>query len=306
METDRKKIILVALLSIVVIFLLYQILGSLLTLLIFGDKITQNINNFRLFTISSQILFILAPTLIFSKKYLKNLNSEIGFKLIPFKELLIYFIGYFVLFVNLNNIIYFQNILINQIIKAVPAINNIKTLLDKNATLIEETYKAILSINSPTDLLVVFLMVTFTPALCEELFFRGFLQHYLLKAFNFAFSALVTAFFFSLLHFDVYGFFPLMLLSLYFSYVVYKSNSIFSSMILHFTNNLLALIGSIILKTEDIFNKSTIDKDLSFNQALISFIILSIVFILIILYIEKNHKINNSEEKFSIDDEKYS
>ena len=51
-------------------FFLYQIVGGLLTLLIFGlDIENAPVNGIRLMTMAGQILFILLPALIFTKLF---------------------------------------------------------------------------------------------------------------------------------------------------------------------------------------------------------------------------------------------
>ena len=66
-----------------------------------------------------------------------------------------------------------------------------------------------LSLTSPSDLVLQILVVAFIPAVCEELFFRGALQQLLQEWFRNAHVAVIVAsLIFSLFHGDIYGFVP--------------------------------------------------------------------------------------------------
>ncbi len=57
-------------------FFLYQIVGGLITVLIFGINVEKApVNSLRLMTMAGQILFILLPALLFSKWFYQNLSS---------------------------------------------------------------------------------------------------------------------------------------------------------------------------------------------------------------------------------------
>jgi sodium transport system permease protein len=84
-----------------------------------------------------------------------------------------------------------------------------------------------------------------TPALCEELFFRGVIQRGLMTrstpAVAIAFSALI----FSLFHLDIYRFIPTGLLGLALGFAAYRGGSFLVSAVLHFLNNgILIVLGT--------------------------------------------------------------
>ncbi|MGA8263415.1 MAG: CPBP family intramembrane glutamate endopeptidase, partial [Ignavibacteriaceae bacterium] len=59
-------------------FFLYQIVGGVLTLLIFGLDIEKApVNGFRLMTMAGQVLFILLPALLFSKWFYEDVTTVI-------------------------------------------------------------------------------------------------------------------------------------------------------------------------------------------------------------------------------------
>lgn len=80
------------------------------------------------------------------------------------------------------------------------------------------------------------------PGVMEELFFRGFIQKQLQKQLNPHGAICLTAFIFSLVHFQVYGFIPRMLLGAGYGYLTYWSGSLLPAMFAHFTNNAINVV----------------------------------------------------------------
>jgi membrane protease YdiL (CAAX protease family) len=79
------------------------------------------------------------------------------------------------------------------------------------------------------------------PAICEELFFRGAIQHYFQKRFTPNIAIWLTGLIFSLIHFQVYGFFARFLLGVLFGYLVVWSGSLVPAMFGHFVFNASSL-----------------------------------------------------------------
>ena len=95
------------------------------------------------------------------------------------------------------------------------------------------------------------------PAVGEELLFRGLLQQKLFSCFkNIHISIWITAFLFSALHLQFFGFFPRFLLGALLGYMFYWSGSLWLPIIAHFTNNALALLMSFFI------SKNMISTDL--------------------------------------------
>ena len=82
-------------------------------------------------------------------------------------------------------------------------------------------------------------LMALLPALAEELSFRGTLQQLLG---NKHLSIWVTAIIFSAIHMQFYGFVPRMLMGAMFGYIFVWSGSLWVPMVMHFTNNGLAVI----------------------------------------------------------------
>jgi membrane protease YdiL (CAAX protease family) len=69
-------------------------------------------------------------------------------------------------------------------------------------------------------------------------------------------AIIVSAFFFSFIHFQFYGFIPRMLLGVVFGYLLYWSGSILMPMLAHFINNAFAVTAFYFMKDTEILEKT--------------------------------------------------
>src|SRR5690606_25688755 len=83
------------------------------------------------------------------------------------------------------------------------------------------------------DLILLFIMGSILAPLCEEIYFRGMAYPVFKEKWGVAVGLIVSGMFFSLLHFDILRFFPLMLGGIGLAYIYEKTGSLFSSMIAH-------------------------------------------------------------------------
>ena len=93
---------------------------------------------------------------------------------------------------------------------------------------------------SPGEFAWLVFVVCVTPALCEEIFFRGFVQRTFERTIG-AKSVILVGVLFGLFHFNPLGLISLSILGLLFGYFFYRSRSLLPSMIAHFVNNFLAV-----------------------------------------------------------------
>lgn len=279
-----------ALLGLAGAFFLYQIVGGLLTLLVFNfDFKNGSVNSLRLMTMAGQLLFILLPALIFSKSFYVDVTSFLRVKLPDYREIVLFTFGIIILSLLLQNYIYIQNFYIEELAKQFPFVNSAKTFLDSLNDMVEKSYGDLLSVSNLLDLFLVITVVSVIPALCEEVMFRGYIQ----RSFEFRMSpvksALITAIFFGLYHFNPYGLIPLSALGFFFGYAAYKSGSILVPMFLHFVNNFTAVTLYIIFGSEELLNSAATSKvDVKFM--IIGFFILLVIFCSYIVMINRFYK----------------
>ena len=100
----------------------------------------------------------------------------------------------------------------------------------------------LISFENNWEFLFGILSIALIPGICEEYLFRGVLQkNFYLISKNIHIAVWLSAFFFSALHLQFYGFFPRMLLGVLFGYIYYWSGSILYPMIAHIFNNFFSL-----------------------------------------------------------------
>ena len=166
---------------------------------------------------------------------------------------------------NQKWLIYLIAILI--MIVAIPAINfladlNSRIVLPKSLDFIEQIFKQqedaaaalterFLQADNIGQLLINIGLLALLPALAEELSFRGTLQQILCPE-NSQFTnqksqihiaVWVTAIVFSAIHMQFYGFIPRMLMGAMFGYVFLWTGSLWIPILMHFTNNCIAVIA---------------------------------------------------------------
>jgi membrane protease YdiL (CAAX protease family) len=101
-----------------------------------------------------------------------------------------------------------------------------------------ELTKMLTQFQSFSEFALAFLVVAIFAGICEEFLFRGIIQTELLKgAKNIHAAIWISAFFFSAIHVQFFGFVPRMLLGALFGYLYYWSGNLWVPMFAHFVNN---------------------------------------------------------------------
>ena len=113
-------------------------------------------------------------------------------------------------------------------------------LMEINAT--------IFTSHSPLEFFWLVLVVCVTPSLCEELFFRGYVQRTFERTIDWR-SVILVGVVFGLFHFNPLGLLTLAVLGMLLGYFFYRSKSILPSMAAHFTNNFIAV--AVLYRTAD-------------------------------------------------------
>ncbi len=215
---------------LVLILFLYQIIGSTFFYILFGEKIENRI--YEMITLMfSQFIFILLPILFFSTFETNDLKNffRLNFK-IKFSQIIFSLIGLFSLSQILGIFISFQD--------TIP----LPEWLSNFRSMMENKSKNITTANSIGELFFVIFVIAITPAICEEIFFRGFIQRKFEKIYTSTFAYVLSGTIFGIYHFNPFHIIGLIGLGIYFGFLVYHSNSIFLSMIAHFLNNTFAVI----------------------------------------------------------------
>ena len=278
-----------AFLGLIAVFILYQFGGAVLTLAIFGlDFEKADVNALRMLTVGGQILFILLPALIFAKLVYHDVTSALRVKLPNGREVVVFITGLILLIPLLQSFIYVQNFVFTKLAENISFFDTIRKFLDELDKLVESAYGNLLEAHSFFEGSFIVFVVAAIPALCEETFFRGFVQKSLEQRLKPYWAIIITSLFFGLYHFNPYGLISLMALGAYFGFAAYTSSSIFIPMILHFINNFFAVITFLLIGDKDLINSNVTQNENIFPY-LISFIVLSVIFSFFIMYIHRNY-----------------
>jgi membrane protease YdiL (CAAX protease family) len=90
--------------------------------------------------------------------------------------------------------------------------------------------------------LLLFFVMAVTPAICEEIFFRGMMLDAYERATGPCMGALLSALFFALFHFNPQNLLGPLILGMVFAYLVQLTGSIWPAIIAHLTNNGVSVI----------------------------------------------------------------
>ncbi len=113
-----------------------------------------------------------------------------------------------------------------------------KMMEQQNETLVNR----FLAVHSMRGLFFNILLIAIIPAFAEEFFFRGAVQRLFTNKMNTHLAVWVTAFIFSAVHIEFYGFVPRMLLGAYLGYLLVWSGSIWMPVLAHFINNFIGVV----------------------------------------------------------------
>lgn len=93
---------------------------------------------------------------------------------------------------------------------------------------------------SPNEFLWLIFVIAVTPAICEEIFFRGYAQRTFERTLGWK-SVVLVGVIFGLFHMQPLGLISLSLLGVLFGYLYYRSRSLLPGMVAHFTNNFMVI-----------------------------------------------------------------
>ncbi len=236
--------ILFAFISLVVVFVLYQLVGGVITVLIFGIKTTfANVLAFRMVTGVGQLLFILIPTLILVRFVSFSTKEFLRVRVPDVRLILFSLVGIFSLQQVLQVYLTLQD--------KIPIPEPFQSQIQKFKDLIEEAYKQLVSTNTIPELLLILLVIAVIPAIAEEFLFRGLIQRSFQKKFTPLHSAVFTGIIFGAYHLNPFALVPLAGLGIYLGFLAMRSDSIWVASTAHFFNNALACIATYLHLSDD-------------------------------------------------------
>lgn len=126
--------------------------------------------------------------------------------------------------------------------------------MEDNAKVLIDKFMAVQGIGG---LLFNVFMIAVLPAIGEEFMFRGVIQRIFTNwTKNYHWGIWITAFLFSAMHMQFYGFLPRMFLGAMFGYLLVWTGTMWVPVLAHFFNNLVGVLGYFLI------GKGTISKDI--------------------------------------------
>ncbi|MCD7972929.1 MAG: CPBP family intramembrane metalloprotease [Candidatus Azobacteroides sp.] len=236
------------------IVLIVVLVGFLLTMTIYGvssfvlypkemstGEVPVNIFLIRLLQILQSFFVFIIPALLLAFWFSVNPNNYLYFeqKNNPVIPLLI--IAASITIIPVVNYLAYLNeqIALPEALKGVE--NWMRKLEEDNEKIMEK----ILKMDSIRILWFNILLIGILAGVGEELFFRGIIQKVIKEGtHNIHLAIWLTAFIFSAIHMQFYGFFPRLLLGAYFGYLLWWTKSIWMPVLAHFANNTIAVMGT--------------------------------------------------------------
>jgi len=231
-----------------IIFFLYQFIGGLLAIAA-GDLDSENpdVKMTRIILSFGQFMFILAPTIFFTRLQTSDLKTALRLKAPKAGLLILSILGIIMIQPFLQGYMYLQESIIN----GIPFLRDLLQPLKEIFDTFEKSTLKIVTAYSVIEFIVVVLVICVTPAICEEVLFRGFALTNLRRAYKPMAAILIGGILFGFYHFQPFNIVPLIILGSYLGFIVYYANSIWVGIIAHFLNNFFAAYFMYVYGTHD-------------------------------------------------------
>lgn len=172
----------------------------------------------------------------------------------------------------------------NQQISFPSAFKPVEDMMRNSEEMAKVQTDAFLSTGTITGLLLNILIVGLVAALGEEILFRGILQNLFWRWTKKIHVAIwISAFIFSFIHFQFFGFFPRLLLGALLGYLYYWSGSLWASIAAHFVNNTASVIAYFLLQ------RNVIEDNLTESSSWVAALI-SLPFVILLLVVFKRRQ----------------
>lgn len=275
---QRMSPVAFAVFSLIVVFLLYQVLGGAALLLFGGQPSTASVGLFRWFTLVGQITGILLPTFLLVRLRTPDMMRYLRLKLPSPVEIAVIVVAVFALQQVLQGYLALQ--------EAIPLPDVVREIVQRVKELFEQTYRILVSAESIPEFMFVVLIVAVVPALAEEFLFRGIVQRSMEETFGGLRGAVVAGLIFGLFHLNPFSLVPLIALGVFFGYVVFRSQNITLAVAAHFFNNFVACTASY-LQLKDDFVVLAPDEPASLSLVAMNTSFFGVVFLFSLLYFKR-------------------
>ena len=267
-----------AVVSLIVVFVLYQVIGGAALLVFGGQPKADTVGLFRWFTLLGQITGILLPTLVLIRLRTPDVRGYLRLKLPSPVEIVVTVVAVFSLQQVLQGYLALQ--------EAIPLPENVRVIVERIKDLFEETYRILVGAESVPEFVFVVLIVAVVPALAEEFLFRGIVQRSMEETVGGLRGAILAGVIFGAFHMNPFSLVPLVALGIFFGYLVFRSRNITLAVAAHFFNNFIACTATY-LKLRDDFVVLAPDQTASLSLVAVNTSFFGIVFLASLLYFKR-------------------
>ncbi len=190
----------------------------------------EHVNTLKFVSIIGHLFQYLVPVLLFSWLVYKNKapTSLFANKKPKLINILLCILILVALFPFISYLYYWNTILLPD------------SLISKDTLILQ---KIMLEMNRPADLCLNLFLFGFVAGIGEEFFFRGVLQRLFTEWIkNIHFSAILTGFFFSFIHFQLEGFLPRFILGVLFCYLLVYTGNLWITVVIHILFNSVQVV----------------------------------------------------------------
>jgi membrane protease YdiL (CAAX protease family) len=226
-----------AILSLVMLFLFFQVVGGGISLLLFGlVPGPEHVPALRVANALGQILFLFIPTLLLVRLATRTPRVMFRLRRPAALQVLLALLGILSLQQVLQVYLEFQS--------RIPLPAQLEKALEEYRALVEELLKGLVSADTIPELLGVLLAIALVPAIVEEFLFRGLVQSSLERDSTPLRGAIATGVIFGAFHLNPSSFVPLAVLGVFLGVLAYRSNSLWVPIAAHFMNNATACVAA--------------------------------------------------------------
>ena len=272
--------------------LAFMLIGMIIALPFFGiDVMTnsvsitegtpENINFLKYFQVIQSIGLFVVPPFILGWLYHGNIGEYLQLNRSTCWQ------SYFFAALTLLLVIPFINFLgaINSQMKLPESFSGIEQWMRSMEDLAQALVGEFMKVETISGLMFNLFMIAILPALGEELLFRGVIQRIFTNwTKNYHWGIWITAFLFSAMHMQFYGFLPRMALGAMFGYLLVWTGTMWVPILAHFVNNTMGVLGYYLID-KGIINKDVEDWGSGTDQfPLVIFSLAVVCFFLFLIY----------------------
>lgn len=241
----------------------------------------DTISLFKYLQVVNQLGLFIFPPLLFAYWVSRKIATYLLLNIKPQLRLIV--VSIIIIFVSLPFISWLGEI--NQSLNLPESLSGIENWMERMENKANELIIAFLNVKSLGAMLFNVFMIAIIPAVGEEFLFRGVILR-LFKEWtkNAHIAVMVSAFLFSALHLQFYGFMPRLLLGVILGYMFVWSGSLWVPMLIHFINNAFAIIYIYATGSMDLLNSDVDSIGASDNSFIITASGVFMIFMMLIVY----------------------